>query len=123
MNARPRRIVGETTTAAATAAAVVMIVCWIVETAWGIVVPGEVQGSATVVLVAIAGWAVRPSRGQDGSGDGGTRGTVRDDDVPLRGPGARMPEQDLDGAQIPLVRVGGAPEAVTQRVTRQRARE
>lgn len=60
---RPRQI-GPVTTAASAAAAVVLIICWVLQAAWGLEVPTEVQGAVTVVLVALAGWLVPASAGR-----------------------------------------------------------
>jgi hypothetical protein len=54
------RQVGPVTTAATAAAAGVLIVCYVIETTTGHTVPLEVQGAATVCLVAAAGWLVPP---------------------------------------------------------------
>lgn len=56
------RTIGPVTTATASAAAGVLVVCWVIETTTGIVVPTEVQGAAAVVLVTIAGWLVPPQK-------------------------------------------------------------
>lgn len=56
------RQVGPVTTAASAAAAGVLIVCYVIETTTGHQVPMEVQGAATVVLVAAAGWLVPPRK-------------------------------------------------------------
>lgn len=59
----PARQVGPVTTATSAAAAAVMVVCWALSAIWGIEVPTEVQGAAAVVLVALAGWIVKPRAG------------------------------------------------------------
>jgi hypothetical protein len=61
---RDTRQVGPVTTAATAAAAVVLIACYVLKVTTGHEVPLEVQGAATVALVAAAGWLVppRPSR-------------------------------------------------------------
>lgn len=58
-----KREVGTVTTATSAAAAAVMVLCWVLKVAAGVDVPTEVQGAATVVLVAAAGWLVKPGSG------------------------------------------------------------
>ncbi|AYQ99933.1 membrane protein [Arthrobacter phage Mendel] len=59
-----KRSVGPVTLATGGAAAATTIICWVLSLA-GVDVPGEVQGSITVLLVLAAGYAVRPaSRGR-----------------------------------------------------------
>lgn len=54
------RSVGPVTLATGGAAAATTLLCWIL-TMFGVDVPGEVQGSITVLLVLAAGYAVRPT--------------------------------------------------------------
>jgi hypothetical protein len=56
-----KRSVGPVTLATGGAAAATTVLCWVLKL-FGIDVPGEVQGSITVLLVLAAGYAVRPSR-------------------------------------------------------------
>jgi hypothetical protein len=56
-----KRTVGPVTLATGGAAAATTVLCWLL-TLFGVDVPGEVQGSITVLLVLAAGYAVRPSR-------------------------------------------------------------
>jgi hypothetical protein len=56
-----KRSVGPVTLATGGAAAATTILCWVLKL-FGVDVPGEVQGSITVLLVLAAGYAVRPSR-------------------------------------------------------------
>lgn len=59
-----KRSVGPVTLATGGAAAATTVICWILSTA-GIDVPGEVQGSVTVLLILLAGYLVKPaSRGE-----------------------------------------------------------
>lgn len=54
------RTIGPVTTAAGGAAAVTTVICWLLSLA-GVDVPGEVQGSVTVILVLLAGYLVKPA--------------------------------------------------------------
>ena len=56
-----KRTVGPVTLATGGAAAATTIICWGLGLA-GVDVPGEVQGSITVLLVLLAGYAVKPAR-------------------------------------------------------------
>ena len=55
-----KRSVGPVTLATGGAAAATTLICWAVSL-FGVDVPGEVQGSITVLLVLLAGYAVRPA--------------------------------------------------------------
>ena len=55
------RSVGPVTLATGGAAAATTVICWILSTV-SIDVPGEVQGSVTVLLILLAGYLVRPAR-------------------------------------------------------------
>lgn len=52
-----QRQIGKVTTATGGAAALTTLACWIME-ANGIIVPGEVQGAITTLIVVIAGYLV-----------------------------------------------------------------
>lgn len=53
------RKIGPVTLATGGAAAIITIIAWIVSL-YGIEVPAEIQGAATVVVVLVAGYAVPP---------------------------------------------------------------
>lgn len=58
-----KRTIGPVTAATTTAAAAVHVLCWALA-GFGIIVPADTQGAATVVLVALAGYLVRPGGGK-----------------------------------------------------------
>jgi hypothetical protein len=55
-----KRSVGPVTTAAGVGAALSGLIAWLLKQFAGIEVPPEVQGYLAIILVVVAGWAVRP---------------------------------------------------------------
>ena len=63
MDNQPPRTVGPVTLAAGGGAAVTTVLCWVLSL-FGIDVPPEVQGAVTVLVVLVAGYAVKPGTGR-----------------------------------------------------------
>jgi len=55
-----KRQIGPVTTAASGGVAAAGILCWLLETAFPVEVPTDVQTYMGIILVIIAGWAVKP---------------------------------------------------------------
>lgn len=62
-----KRSVGPVTTATATAAAATTVIFWVLGYV-GVEAPDLVQGAVTTLLVAGAGWLVRPGSGKRAAG-------------------------------------------------------